>query len=46
MKASLDKDHSHRTKTEVAIYYHIPFELDGEPLLEAESFMFLCGSAN
>jgi hypothetical protein len=28
------------------IDHRIPFEIDGEPLLEAESFMLLCGSAN
>jgi hypothetical protein len=31
---------------ELQIDHRIPFEVDGEPSLEPESFMLLCGSAN
>ncbi|MEH2228427.1 MAG: HNH endonuclease [Nostoc sp.] len=33
-------------KRELQIDHRIPFEVDGEPELESESFMLLCGSAN
>lgn len=33
-------------KRELQIDHRVPFEVDGEPELEAESFMLLCGSAN
>lgn len=33
-------------EAKLQIDHRIPFEVDGEPLLEAESFMLLCGSAN
>jgi hypothetical protein len=31
---------------DLQIDHRIPFEVDGEPVLEAENFMLLCGSAN
>ena len=33
-------------KRELQIDHRVPFEVDGEPKLESESFMLLCGSAN
>lgn len=33
-------------KRELQIDHRVPFEVDGEPELEPESFMLLCGSAN
>ncbi|WP_298921112.1 HNH endonuclease [uncultured Nostoc sp.] len=33
-------------KRELQIDHRVPFEVDGEPELESESFMLLCGSAN
>lgn len=33
-------------KRELQIDHRVPFEVDGEPGLEPESFMLLCGSAN
>ncbi|MDF2387053.1 HNH endonuclease [Nostoc ellipsosporum NOK] len=33
-------------KRELQIDHRIPFEVDGEPELEPENFMLLCGSAN
>jgi hypothetical protein len=34
------------SERELQIDHRVPFEVDGEPELEAESFMLLCGSAN
>ncbi len=34
------------TERELQIDHRVPFEVDGEPELEPESFMLLCGSAN
>jgi hypothetical protein len=31
---------------ELQIDHRVPFEVDGEPALEPENFMLLCGSAN
>jgi hypothetical protein len=33
-------------KQELQIDHRVPFEVDGEPQLEPENFMLLCGSAN
>lgn len=33
-------------KSELQIDHRVPFEVDGEPELETENFMLLCGSAN
>lgn len=33
-------------KRELQIDHRVPFEVDGEPELESENFMLLCGSAN
>jgi hypothetical protein len=33
-------------KRELQIDHRVPFEIDGEPKLEPENFMLLCGSAN
>ncbi|WP_414566398.1 MULTISPECIES: HNH endonuclease [unclassified Anabaena] len=33
-------------KRELQIDHRVPFEVDGEPELETENFMLLCGSAN
>jgi hypothetical protein len=33
-------------KRELQIDHRVPFEVDGEPELEPESFMLICGSAN
>jgi hypothetical protein len=33
-------------KRELQIDHRVPFEVDGEPELESESFMLLCSSAN
>jgi hypothetical protein len=34
------------SKGELQIDHRVPFEVDGEPALEPENFMLLCGSAN